>query len=81
MGYSWDTEEAFAEHIDSFCKDIEILGIPRNASFVFKSVDPIAYKTAMDEWLSELEQEENYCFECDMFIWGQSTCHCEEEEE
>lgn len=53
-------KESFDEFLDEVNEPIEIMGIKYDASYVFYQVDPIAYDIEMNEYFSNVFEDEIY---------------------
>ena len=88
MSYSHAVYEAYDDLLDGCYQDINIFGVARSPSLVFKAVDPLMYEMGLADWLDDLETEGNWCDTCECFTGDyshlnglfMSACYCEEEE-
>lgn len=49
--------DMYDEMLDSIHERVDVFGVPRLPSVVFKQVDPIMYEIGLGEYLDELEQD------------------------
>lgn len=77
--YSRGVHEAYDDMLDSCYADVEIFGVPRAPSVVFRLVDPIMYAIGLHEYVDDLIEDGLFCPICEHI--GRTDCYCEEEEE
>ena len=49
--------DMYDEMLDSIHERVDVFGVPRLPSVVFKQVDPIMYEIGLSEYLDELEHD------------------------
>jgi hypothetical protein len=56
---SWELEQAYNEMLDDVYGTVNIAGYEYDTSKALKEIDPIAYRVGMNDYESQLEQEDN----------------------
>jgi hypothetical protein len=56
---SWELEQAYNEMLDEVYGTVNIAGYEYDTSKALKEIDPIAYRVGMNDYESQLEQEDN----------------------
>ena len=74
MDYKIETYEAFDDYIDETEPEVRVWGVTWSPSVAFERIDPIGYRVAMSDWLSHMEVAEQYCPDCDLFLWDACAC-------
>ena len=54
----YELEQSFCEMLDECYSTIKLFDVEYNFSQVLKETDPIAFRVAMSDWESTLEEEE-----------------------
>jgi hypothetical protein len=55
---SWELEEAYNEMLNDVYGTVNIAGYEYDTSRALKEIDPIAYSVGMNDYESQLEEEE-----------------------
>jgi hypothetical protein len=70
--------EAYDEMLDDCFPEVAVFGWTVSPSVAFKRIDPIAYEVGLNDWLSQLEADGDFCPSCEA-IGYMTDCTCEEE--
>lgn len=71
--------DMYDDMLDDCYTDIDVFGVSRSPSVVFKRVDSLMYEMGLVEYLDSLEEDNLFCWTCERL--GEKDCYCEEEEE
>jgi len=70
--------KAYDEMLDECYEEVQVFSWTVSPSVAFKRIDPIAYEVGLEEWLSHLEEDGDFCSECEVIAYIKD-CTCEEE--
>ena len=56
---SWELEEMYNDMLDDVYGTVNIAGYEYSTSQALKAIDPIAYSVGMNDYESQLEEEDN----------------------